>query len=259
MVQNAFLCENISADQFGLLLNEYEDLLESLSSAKPTKPGQQTLAELDEFRYETAVKLFGSEKPQRAMQHDDVKSLVEWKLRHGKFRPTLMKLVSSNDKDVVTDTIAAAMNAYWKAPDTSKALDGIAKLKGIGPATASLLLSVHDPDRVVFFSDEAYYWLCHDAKPCPIKYNAKEYRDLNASAQKLVERLGASATAIEKVAFVVMRKNHDDAISPRREPPPPVSQRVGISSGERGQKRKFQGGSKDITPPQLRRSQRGKT
>lgn len=171
-----------------------------------------------------------------------------------------MKLVTSNDADFVGDTIAGAMSAYWKAPDTSKAVDGIAKLKGVGPATASLLLSVHDPGRVIFFSDEAYYWLCHNAKACPIKYNAKEYRDLNSAAQRLVERLGVSATDIEKVAFVVMRKTRDDAITPRRESSPPaVSQRGNTLSGERGQKRKFEGVGKDITPPQLRRSQRGKT
>ncbi|KAK8122415.1 hypothetical protein PG984_011085 [Apiospora sp. TS-2023a] len=258
MVPRALLCENISTDQFKQLLSEYDDLLKSISTAKATKQGQQTLAQLDEFRYETAVNLFSSEEPQRAMQHDDVKSLVEWKLRHGKFRPTLMKLVTSNDADFVSGTITEAMSAYWKAPDASKALDGITKLKGIGPATASLLLSVHDPGRVIFFSDEAYYWLCHDAKACPIKYNAKEYRDLNSAAQKLAERLGVSAIDIEKVAFVVMRKTHDDAISPRQESSPPVSQRGSTPSGERGHKRKFEGASKDITPPQLRRSQRGK-
>ncbi|KAK8008576.1 hypothetical protein PG991_011127 [Apiospora marii] len=215
MVHNSLRCANISVDQFRQLLSEYDGLLESISTTKPTKQGQQTLAELDKFRYETAVKLFGSEEPKRAMQHDDVKSLVEWKFdrRHGKFRPTLMKLVASNDTDFVSDTIAGAMSAYWKAPDASKALDGIAKLKGVGPATASLLLSVHDPGSVIFFSDEAYYWLCHDAKMCPIKYNAREYQDLNSATQKLVERLGVSATDIEKVAYVVMRKTHDDATS----------------------------------------------
>ncbi|KAK6860182.1 hypothetical protein PG995_003818 [Apiospora arundinis] len=259
MVQSSLLYENISPDLFGQLLNKYGDLLESISSAKPAKQGQRTLSELDEFRYKTAVELFSSEKPQRAMQHNDVKSLVEWKLRHGKFRPTLMKLVSSNDEDTVADTLEGAMSAYWKAPDVTKAVDAIAKLKGIGPATASLLLSVHDPDKVIFFSDEAFYWLCHDAKPGPIKYNAKEYRDLNASAQKLAKRLDVSATDVEKVAFVLMRTNHDDVVFPRQEPPLPVSRSDDTSSEEGGNKRKFQKERDEITPPQLRRSKRGKT
>ena len=163
-----------------------------------------------------------------------------------------MKLVTSNNEDFVADTLAEAMGAYWKAPDVSKALATITKLKGIGPATASLLLSVHDPRRVIFFSDEAFYWLCNDAKPCPIKYNAKEYRDLDTSAQRLVKRLGVSATNVEKVAFVLMRKEHGDIVSPRQEPPPPVS-------GESGNKRKFQGKRDEAAPLQLRRSKRGKT
>ncbi|KAK8103849.1 uncharacterized protein PG998_010882 [Apiospora kogelbergensis] len=170
-----------------------------------------------------------------------------------------MKLVASNDEDTVAHTLAGAMSTYWKAPDASKALDAIAKLKGIGPATASLLLSVHDPDRVIFFSDEAFYWLCNDAKPCPIKYNAKEYRDLNASALKLVKRLEVSATNVEKVAYVLMRKKHNDVVAPRQETPLLVSENGGSLSGGGGDKRKLQNEGDEITPPQPRRSKRGKT
>ena len=48
---------------------------------KIAKPGQKTLAELDEYRYDEAVKAFGSEKAgTRSMGVDEVKTLVEWKL-----------------------------------------------------------------------------------------------------------------------------------------------------------------------------------
>lgn len=126
--------------------------------------------------------------------------------RHGKFRPTLLKLVSSNDSAFVNKTISKAMTAYWEKTDTSAAVDAFAKLKGIGPATASLLLSVHDPERVLFFSDEAFYWLCSRGRKSPIKYSAKEYRDLFSTAQDMVERLRVSATDIEKVAYVLINK-----------------------------------------------------
>lgn len=126
--------------------------------------------------------------------------------RHGKFRPTLMKLVSSNDSAVVNETISKAMTAYWERTDASAAVDAFAKLKGIGPATASLLLSVHDPERVLFFSDEAFYWLCCRGRKSPIKYSAKEYRDLSAAAQDMEERLRVSAVDIEKVAYVLINK-----------------------------------------------------
>ena len=44
------------------------------------KGGQKTLAELDEYRYEEAPKIFGAKKSKEEMSLDNVKSLVEWKL-----------------------------------------------------------------------------------------------------------------------------------------------------------------------------------
>lgn len=117
-----------------------------------------------------------------------------------------MKLVSENDPDFVKDTILSATQKYANNSDNTKAaLDVLTKLRGIGPATASLLLSVHDPDHVIFFSDEAFYWLCGGGKEVPIKYNAKEYVALREAAEKLQQRLGVSATDIEKVADVMLK------------------------------------------------------
>ncbi|KAI1127467.1 hypothetical protein F5Y10DRAFT_194177 [Nemania abortiva] len=207
------LAENISLDRFNELLSRYSSLIESISSEKAfpiaPKPGQSSLLQLDEYRYTIAIDAFQSDKPRRQMEHDDVKTLVDWKLRHGKFRPTLMKLVSSNDGDVVKKTIREAIEQYWTNNNNiTKATDAIAKLKGIGPATASLLLSVHDPERVIFFSDEAFWWLCRGGQKSPIKYNAKEYQQLSIAAEKVTKRLQVGATDIEKVAYVIMK---DDA------------------------------------------------
>ncbi|KAI4593547.1 hypothetical protein KJ359_009233 [Pestalotiopsis sp. 9143b] len=204
------------------------------------------------------------------MTHDDVKTLVDWKLRHGKFRPTLMKLVSSNDEQTVAEIIKEAIDAYWENQDASAALAAISKLKGIGPATASLLLSVHDPDRVIFFSDEAFWWLCCKGKKESIKYNPKEYQELNREAQALVKRLEVRATDVEQVAYVFMR---DDALpqtavekpmdaksldaKPLESTKTPVVKPGNESSKQSNTKRK-----KDARPDSperpLRRSKRGK-
>lgn len=117
-----------------------------------------------------------------------------------------MKLVTSNDAAFASETIEAAITQYRKDRDVSAALGILTKLKGIGPATASLLLSVHDPDGVIFFSDEAFYWLCCGGKKSPIKYNAKEYEALRSEAAVLVKKLGVSATDVEKVAYVLMKQ-----------------------------------------------------
>ncbi|KAI1631660.1 hypothetical protein F4809DRAFT_646199 [Biscogniauxia mediterranea] len=226
----------ISTARFKQALIRYAPLIESISLAKGAKSGQKTLLELDKFRYGDALACFQSEKPERGMTRDDVKTLVDWKLRHGKFRPTLMKLVSSNEDETVRKTIQEAMTRYWSDPeDPAQALDIITKLKGIGPATASLLLSVHDPGRVIFFSDEAFYWLCRGGNVSPIKYNPKEYRELHTAAQTLAKRLQVSATDIEKVAYVLMKDgstqvtstgegpNLAPEIEPSKEPSPKAS------------------------------------
>ncbi|KAI0107720.1 hypothetical protein GGR51DRAFT_139694 [Nemania sp. FL0031] len=255
------LAKNISLDGFNKLLSRYSSLLESISSGKALKPGQSSLLELDDFRYNVAVDAFQSDKPKRQMEHDDVKTLVDWKLRHGKFRPTLMKLVSSNDGAVVKKTMQGAMSQYWSDKNIAEAVDAIAQLKGIGPATASLLLSVHDPQRVIFFSDEAFWWLCCDGQKSPIKYNAKEYRQLSVAADEISKRLHVGATDIEKVAYVIMKDDNLQPAASETQPPTNPSTKRGKATNKVAPKAPVKRKSSSVTDTNdssLRRSQRKK-
>ncbi|KAF5237621.1 hypothetical protein FAUST_5964 [Fusarium austroamericanum] len=182
-----------------------------MASSPTNVSANKSLEVLDEFRYNEALDNFGAGKRIRPMTLDDIKTLVEWKLRHGKFRPTLMKLVSSNDPDVAQDVIKQALEIYDEKADTVATLDVLTRLRGIGPATASLLLAVHDASRVIFFADEAFWWLCCSGKQSPIKYNAKEYRMLCSEVDDLRNRLAVKASDIEKVAYVLMKQSHDAA------------------------------------------------
>ncbi|KAB5549958.1 hypothetical protein GE09DRAFT_1174693 [Coniochaeta sp. 2T2.1] len=202
--------DEISAADFKAYLDKYEDCIEAISASKASKPGDKTLAQLDKYRYGDAIDEFSGEKPKKQMELDHVKTLVQWKLRHGKFRPTLMNLVSSNPPDFVKQTVKDASDSYTKNSDAAAALAILTKLKGIGPATASLLLAVLDPDRVIFFADEAFYWLCCGGKKESIKYNAKEYQALSEEARKLCKRLKVKAVDVERVAFVIMRQQDSD-------------------------------------------------
>lgn len=157
-----------------------------------------------------------------------------------------MKLVSSNEDSFVKDTIRGAVDSYQKTSDAPAAVDALAKLKGIGPATASLLLAVHDPDNVVFFADEAFYWLCCGAKRDPIKYNQKEYRELNESSQALAKRLKVKAVDVERVAYVLLT----DA-------PPAPEKKAGESKRPAPAKRKQPSDLDGASAP--RRSKRGKS
>jgi hypothetical protein len=103
-------------------------------------------------------------------------------------------------------------------------VDQIAKLKGIGPATAALLASCFDPENMPFFSDEMFRWMHWDGKNADgtnngikqagkgwsrqIGYTMKEYESLRLKGGQLQKRLSADARPvnfldIEKVAYVL--------------------------------------------------------
>jgi hypothetical protein len=217
--------DTITADEFAEYLSKYPLCLEAISASKggttplppssphltpiPAKPGQKTLSELDQYRYVEAINTFtptNSSSKTSPMTLDQVKLLVEWKLRHGTFRPTLMSLVSSNPPATVQSTISSAITTYRTTSNISTALTTLTQLKGIGPATASLLLAVHDADKIIFFADEAFYWLCLGGEKGSIKYTAKEYAMLCEKTRGVCERLGVRAVDVERVAFVLMRE-----------------------------------------------------
>ena len=172
-----------------------------------------------------------------------------------------MSLVSSNEAQFAANTVRDAIVAYHRdggglgdPAAATAALGVLTKLKGIGPATASLLLSVHDPDYVIFFSDEAFIWLCGGGKQTKsIKYNVNEYKALCSSAQKVVKRLGVSATSVEKVAFVLM-KGPASSLTP--EVPRPATKKSAENKRKPDSKTEPQDEPEGVP---LRRSKRSKT
>ncbi|KAH5165776.1 hypothetical protein HBI73_034400 [Parastagonospora nodorum] len=183
-----------------------------LSRYKPAVP--EKLHDLDALRYDTIPTAVAKRKADdRHLTKDEVEKLVEWKLKHGTFRPKLLSLVQSNPADVVQETTTSAFKMIPKQP--LPALKILTNLKGIGPATASLLLSVAAPDVVPFFSDELFRWCMWDESGSPsgwqrkIKYNVKEYEMLLEKVNVLIERLGVRAVDVERVAWVLGKESVD--------------------------------------------------
>lgn len=162
--------------------------------------------------------------------------------KHGTFRPRLTQLVASNGEEDIERTTREAFKIYASNPnDYAVSINKLATLKGIGPATASLLLSVYDPENVPFFSDELFRWICWDEKSGwgrKIKYDVKEYKELFEGVETVRERLkresgekeGFRAVDLEKGAFVLGREALAGVGAKRK------SQSV----GEAGEKRKSQ-------------------
>ncbi|OJD29975.1 uncharacterized protein BKCO1_690003 [Diplodia corticola] len=180
----------------------------------------------------------------RRDDHDPVLSLpqleqlVQWKLQHGTYRPTLLALVRSNAASVVE---AASAEAFGLLSSSSsrrdedggevRALRVLTKaLRGVGPATASLVLACADPAGTPFFSDEVFRWVVWGEEEAKgkgkgwgrrIGYTEKEYGVLVGKVRGVVERvrgwglgegeLGGmgEAVAVEKVAWVLGKEGVD--------------------------------------------------
>ena len=96
--------------------------------------------------------------------------IVEWKMSRGLFRPRNKQLVSSNKE---TEVENFSKEAFEIAESQSKkAISVLCKLKGIGPATASALLSSYCPKLYPFMSDEGMA-----EAGLPLKYTEKAYAD----------------------------------------------------------------------------------
>ncbi|PKX94417.1 uncharacterized protein P174DRAFT_486477 [Aspergillus novofumigatus IBT 16806] len=176
------------------------------------------------------------------LEKDELVQLMEWKLKHGVYRPTLLGLVCSNQAALVRRTTASAF-ATVPASDPMADLVAFPKqsletltapLRGVGPATASLILSVATA-VAPFYSDDVFLWLCCGVFPSSadaaaeddgpkkggvsrrirpngelnVKYNMQEYRQLWEAVRRLRARLaaqsseGVSCADVEKVAFVL--------------------------------------------------------
>ena len=163
----------------------------------------------------------------------------------GVYRPSLRGLIASNSPEVVRTVTSEAFAEFGlSSPGLSGDLDKhiqqslklLCKLRGVGPATASLILSVAYPDDVAFFADELFAWISLQDKQMldtflqqkhpqgvakgiegkrvdkivGIKYSEGEYKTLCTAISRLKERLRSSddeisATDIEKAAFVAIQ------------------------------------------------------
>ena len=149
--------------------------------------------------------------------------------KHGTYRPNLAKLVASNSIEDIQNTTRDAFRIYeTNHDDYAKAVTAMSKLKGVGPATASLFLSCYDPVNVPFFSDELYRYLHWEEARAKgwyhkIGYTMKEYKALYDRLQSLRERLEKErgetirAVDIEKMAYALGKRAQQASSLGKRE------------------------------------------
>ncbi|KAF8078806.1 hypothetical protein FPV67DRAFT_1466565 [Lyophyllum atratum] len=112
----------------------------------------------------------------------EMQTIMDYKLAFGQNRPALRAMIKKNSvahvKDVSERALAHALDdGDWE--EVKKAMDVLCELKGVGPATASLILSLLYPSVIPFFSDEATVdVLAPPGGRKGIKYTAKTYKAL---------------------------------------------------------------------------------
>ena len=120
-------------------------------------------------------------------------------------------MIRQNNPELVETATASAFAAHIQqsttqgadSPFPDEALKHLITLKGVGPATATLVLSICDPVTVPFFEDELCEWIC--GAKVKLKYDMKEYKGLFGGVVDVRKRLGIDrvrADEVERVAFV---------------------------------------------------------
>ncbi|XP_077130360.1 uncharacterized protein LOC143785416 isoform X1 [Ranitomeya variabilis] len=152
------------------------DVYWEVVTAKAAK--QKRLVELEKWCQEELPANMAA-RPHKSLTLEELEKLMDWKLTRGKFRPRLKQLVAYNSAGAVE---RCSGRAFLLLPDVSAAIQELCQLKGVGPATASAVLSAGAPDMAAFMADEAV-----ESVPglSPVQYNAKHYlRYLGALQQK---------------------------------------------------------------------------
>jgi hypothetical protein len=132
---------------------------------------------------------------QRSPPHltqEELVLVVDWKLKRGKWRPKLLDYakVHSNEDVIKVSTEAFKRLDSFSVDDESvcKANTTLCKLKGVGPATASALLSLVS-QYCPFMSDEAL-----NLTATPRDYSLKSYTMLQAKLRLKAQALGKEWT-----------------------------------------------------------------
>lgn len=145
-------------------------------------------------------------------------------------------MIRQNQEKTISDTTTSAFSSLPASVEGEDGFEAIESalltlttpLRGVGPATASLILSVACPEMIPFYSDDVYLWVCAGVYPSSscsskkskevkpngdpnVKYNVAEYRRLWEGVEGLRARLNEEADEgkrvsckdVEKVALVV--------------------------------------------------------
>ena len=113
------------------------------------RQGVARLSELDRWYRGELPGTLAKRRPRHAV-HAEVVMLTEWKMARGVWRAPNLVRVKSNDAALVKETTTAALAS---TPHPTAPIAALAKLDGVGPATASALAAAAEPTVYPFFDE----------------------------------------------------------------------------------------------------------
>jgi len=122
-------------------LASYEDIV--------ARQGVAKLPERDRWYREELPRSIASRSPAHVTL-DELVRATEWKMSRGEWRARNLVLVRGNEPDTVIDTSTDALS---RIPHPTKPISTLAKLAGVGPATASAVVAATAPDLYPFFDE----------------------------------------------------------------------------------------------------------
>jgi hypothetical protein len=172
------------------------DKVDSNYEAMLKAKGGSKLVELDQARQELGQKLV-KQKTNATMTKDELLDIViPWKFTKGKARPALWGHLRGNSDSDVQSASKSSFQKSSKAAlnendDGSGAIAALCKLRGVGPATASAVLSVYQPSLFAFMDDEVIEALITDKKR---GYTPKIFLEMNGKCCDLATKLNSNAS-----------------------------------------------------------------
>ena len=143
--------------------------------------GGDKLVKLDKFCEQLSKKIVRSDGP--SITKEELLKVVDWKFTKGKPRYALLNRLKSNQN---VEKCSKKAFAESKQGNIREAIDALCELNGVGPATASAVLSLHRGDIMAFMDDEVIEAL-YDGKR---GYTFKIYDEMNSRCAQLAEELG---------------------------------------------------------------------
>lgn len=107
------------------------------------------LPELDRWYQEELPALIAGRSPAH-LTLPELERVTTWKMKRGVWRARNLALVRGNDARAVAETSAAALS---RIPHPTAPIAELARLRGVGPATASAAVAAAAPETHPFFDE----------------------------------------------------------------------------------------------------------